>query len=488
MLTSLHRRVLTAIRKHGLFRAGDCAGIAVSGGGDSMALLVLINDLRWELGLRLAVLHFNHRLRGAESDADEEFAAGATRDLLLPFYRESQDVKAAARSKSGNIEEAARQLRYAFFERAAAAGQVTRVATAHTLDDQAETVMGRILRGTGVAGLGAIREIRGLVVRPLLSIERTELREFLVSRGVKWREDATNLDETRLRARLRHSLLPLLKRDYSPRVSVRLAELARLVQAEERFWEALTEDSFRRHAQAGEDSISMEVRDLLLPLGAKDGLPMAQMEAQYALAGRLVTRISRTLAPSCRLSARQINQVLGLASSGESSHRIQLPDGVLVRREFSQIRFSRRPQTESGEAERLPATYEYSVELPARGATLVSVMELGKRYSLKLIDWPGRRGDTIDRPLEVLDADRLGAPLVLRNWRPGDAYRPLGRSTARKLKVTFLGARIPQADRASWPVLTSGGKVAWVKGMPAAHEFAAGSETATGVVIREESL
>src|SRR5580658_1721704 len=164
MLTSLHRRVLTAIRSHGLFHAGDCAGIAVSGGGDSMALLFLMNDLRLELGLRLAVLHFNHRLRGAESDADEEFTVGvAARELSLPFYREAQDMVTVAPGKSRNIEEAARQLRYDFFERVAAAGQVTRVATAHTLDDQAETVLGRILRGTGVAGLGAIREIRGLV-------------------------------------------------------------------------------------------------------------------------------------------------------------------------------------------------------------------------------------------------------------------------------------------------------------------------------------
>jgi tRNA(Ile)-lysidine synthase len=489
MLTSLHRRVLTAIRSHGLFHAGDCAGIAVSGGGDSMALLFLMNDLRLELGLRLAVLHFNHRLRGAESDADEEFTVGvAARELSLPFYREAQDMVTVAPGKSRNIEEAARQLRYDFFERVAAAGQVTRVATAHTLDDQAETVLGRILRGTGVAGLGAIREIRGLVVRPLLGVGRDELREFLVSRGLRWREDATNLDETRLRARLRHSLLPLLARDYASGVSVRLAELARLVQGEERFWGGLVEGCFSTHVRSGRDSISMDARDLLVPLGAKEGSFAAQSDAQHALAGRLVTRIIQALAPSSRLSARQINKVLGLASSGESNDRIQLPDGVLARREFEQIHFSRCAQAEPGETKRSPTAYEYNVELPNRGATSVSVMELGKRYSLKLIDWPPSQGDTIDSPLEVLDAERLRSLLVLRNWWPGDAYRPIGRRAARKVKVMFLAARIPQADRPSWPVLTSGGKVAWVKGMPAAEEFAAGPKSAVGLVIQEESL
>ncbi len=490
MPAPLHRRLLTAIRSSGFFQPGDCAGVAVSGGGDSVALLFLLDELKQQLGLRLAVLHFNHLLRGQESDADEQFTAGLARQLALPFYRQSQDAAAVARGASRNLEETARELRYAFFQRMVAQGLVTRVATAHTLDDQAETVLGRILRGTGLTGLAAVREVRGVVVRPLLTFRRQELRQWLASRGLAWREDATNHDPRRLRSRLRHSLLPLLAREYSPSIPRRLAGLAILAQEDECFWQSLLDDCFRRYAHSTTgNSIQLEASDLLSPLDAIAG-PFSRNPplAQRSLAGRLVVRIVQALAPGGRLGAKHIHRVLELAASGVSGDRLHLPQGVLVRREFGAVIFSlKQPGTpKNKETAELRTAYEYTVELPQQGSASVIIEELGMRYSLNLIDWPLQRGDTIESPMEALDAGLLQAPLVMRSWRPGDAYRPLGRRAVRKLKRMFLAARIPQAQRASWPVLTSQGKLAWVKGMPAAVEFAASPSTTRGLVIREE--
>src|SRR5580704_3109561 len=183
MRSELHNRVLEAIARHGMFRPGDRVGVAVSGGADSVALLRLLVDLRAELGVFLTVLHFNHQLRGAESDADEAFVAALAAQLGIEFVGGREDVAAAAREHRWNLEDAARRLRYAFFRSAligpGGAARLTRVAVAHSADDQAETVLARLVRGTGPAGLAAIYPVMDFVVRPLLEIRRGELREYL---------------------------------------------------------------------------------------------------------------------------------------------------------------------------------------------------------------------------------------------------------------------------------------------------------------------
>ena len=210
-----------------MLRAGDRVGVGVSGGADSVALLRLLEELSAELGIRLAVLHFNHQLRGAESDADESFVAQLAAARGIEFLAGREDVAAAPAGAGWNLEDAARRLRYAFFASAVKAGRVTRVAVAHTADDQAETVLARLVRGTGPAGLASIYPVKGHVVRPLLEIRRSELRSYLTTLGQSWREDASNLDLTRLRARLRHQVLPVLERELQPAIVEHLGRLAK---------------------------------------------------------------------------------------------------------------------------------------------------------------------------------------------------------------------------------------------------------------------
>ena len=199
----IDQRVLATIRRHGMLKPGDVAGVAVSGGADSVALLLLLEGLREALGIRLLVLHFNHELRGEESDEDERFVANLAGTLGIEFIAGRENVAARAKEAGSNLEDAARKCRYAFFEEMAREGRVTRVCVGHTADDQAETVLAKIIRGTGPAGLAGIYPVAGNVVRPQIEIRRAELREFLKGQGQSWREDSSNLDETRLRARRR---------------------------------------------------------------------------------------------------------------------------------------------------------------------------------------------------------------------------------------------------------------------------------------------
>ena len=466
---------------------GDRLGVGVSGGADSVALLRLLCDLQEQLGIRLVVLHFQHRLRGAESAADEEFTAQLAARLGLDFLREEADVAAWAREHRVNLEEAGRLLRTGFFQRAVEQGRVTRVATAHTADDQAETVLAHLLRGTGLAGLAGIHPQAGPVVRPLLEISRAELRAWLASISQPWREDATNADTTRLRARLRHQLLPALARDYQPHIPAQLCRLAELAREEEQFATALAEARFQALAQKRGAAVLLRAADLLAPLPAAL-LPGAA--AQTALARRLVRCAVEAVAGHRRaLTAEHVESVLHLAREPMSGRRVVLPRGVEAARSFDEIVFSAgHPARRRDRAQKhVSMAYSYPVELPERGAFEVIVPAIGRLVRLKVVDWAGRAGDTRSSS-DALDASRLRPPLLLRNWRPGDVFCPRGRRQARKLKELLREARVPAGDRALWPVVESCGTVVWVRGLPAAAACAAGGNTRSALLISEEGL
>ncbi len=284
LVHSLAERVLAHIRREELLHAGDRIGVAVSGGVDSVALLRLILELRSELGIVLSVVHFNHKLRGAESDADQEFVAGLAREHRLEFYCSSGDVAGLAAEQHSGIEATAREMRYEFFRRllggegtsaakaaldsgfdrgaempalsersapkgaAPPKGVLDKVATGHTPDDQAETVLMRLIRGTGMRGLGGIypritvdsdedEEEHGEIIRPLLGIRRRELEQYLCEIKQPWREDATNSDSAFTRNRVRKLILPTLEKEFNPAIVESLSELAEIARDEEDYWE-----------------------------------------------------------------------------------------------------------------------------------------------------------------------------------------------------------------------------------------------------------
>ena len=277
LVHSLAGRALTHIRKQEVLSAGDRVGVAVSGGIDSVALLRLLLELRGELGIVLSVVHFNHRLRGAESDADQEFVWGRAREFELEFFCDGDDTARFAAEEKCSVETAARELRYRFYHRlllgagepqglkpesllelngtselvpfpsVSPTNSLNTICTGHTLDDQAETVLMRVIRGTGLRGLGAIHprlavedesgELCGEIVRPLLGFRRAELEAYLRKIGQSWREDASNSDNRFTRNRVRHSLLPLIEREFNPSVAENLSELAEIARGEEDYWD-----------------------------------------------------------------------------------------------------------------------------------------------------------------------------------------------------------------------------------------------------------
>ena len=498
MRVPLEQSVLANIQSSRMLAAGNRVGVAVSGGADSVALLRLLDRLRDDLGITLAVVHFNHDLRGAESEGDAAFVAELAQALKLEFVAARADVQAEAVREGWNLEDAGRRLRYRYFDRIVGEGRATHIAVAHTADDQGETVLAHLIRGTGPTGLGGIHPVAGAIVRPLLGTRREILREYLRANGQTWREDSSNRDVRRTRARIREQLLPVLERDFSGAIVRHLSELARLAREEGNFWDALVEAQFQVLAKGGEDGIRVAVDDLLTPL--RLGLPHTEslLSPKYnelgplrVLTERLIRRLYEGVRGNRReLGANHVEQVVQLASGSGSGHHVELPGEIIVRRDFGELTFSRRDairaSRNNGTAKEANV-YQYVVSLPLCGTATVSITELGKCFRLKVIDWPVTESDT-KKDANALDADLLRSPLILRNWRPGDAYRPRGRRHERKLKSMFLAGRVPSGDRMVWPVLESGGQVVWARGMPAAEDFRARENTRTGVVIEEEGL
>ena len=500
MPRTLQMRALDSIERHSMIRSGDRIGVAVSGGADSVALLRLLAELRARLGIQLFVLHFHHQLRGADADEDESFVAQLARGHRFDFLADRADVAGEARREGWNLEDAGRRLRYEFFASVVSSHALNRVAVAHTANDQAETVLAHLLRGTGPAGLAGIYPVAGSIIRPLLDIGREELREYLLALNQPWREDATNLDTTRTRSRIRHKLLPFLQREFEPATVTHLARVAGLAREEEMFWHALEDERFvALTAREPSGGVSLSVADLLSPIpffpaaGGESSYPReAAVQPALALTRRLVRRIFLELRGGRQqFTARHVEDVLHLATKSQSGARIELP-GVHVERRFDRLVFLRA--TGGGRTEKKATLdsraleFEYTIAHPGLSESAhVVVPEIRRQFTLKVIDWTSVSRET-SKGRETLDLDRLRWPLILRNWRPGDSYRPHRRLRVRKLKRMLLESRVPKSDRTSWPVLTSAGSLVWALGFPIADEFAAGSGTRAGVVIVEDKL
>jgi tRNA(Ile)-lysidine synthase len=491
--STLSQQLLRHIQAEKFLQAGDRVGVAVSGGADSVALLLLLLELREKLGIVFSVVHFNHKLRGKASDADEKFVAELAAKHGLELHSASLEVAKKAKKERANLEDAARRARYDYFRSLAESGACTRIAVAHTADDQAETVLAHLLRGTGLAGLGGIHPVADPVVRPLLTARRSELRAYLRHKKQNWREDLTNRDTKRMRARIRSKLLPLLAKQFQPAIVEHLATLAELAREDEAALQSHAESRVLALAKETEGTVRIPASDIAGLKSASRSLQETNRENEQiaitsaAIRKRMIRRITANIKPRAgQLGANHVEAVLELARSGQSGSSLSLPGGVEVRRERDTLVFRAAENAEGGSGRHAAREYAYNIDL-AGGSQNVKVPELGCVFRLRVIDWPPQRGET-NSGEKVLDRDRLRSPLVLRNWRPGDRLRPFGHQNAHKLKRLLNEKRISRWERDGWPVLTSGGVLVWARGFPVAAEFARTERTRTGIVIVEEQL
>ncbi len=467
------RQLIEYLEDCSWLRPGMKLGVGVSGGADSVALLRLLLQLRAERGFVLLVVHFNHKLRGRASDIDEHFVEKLAKKHGLEFVVGHEDIGAKTKRERGNLEDVARRARYAFFEKLKAEGRVVKIAVAHTADDQAETVLAHILRGTGLSGLRGIHAETGVVFRPLLEVRRGELRKYLKALKQTWREDKTNLDIKRMRARIRQRLLPMLEKNFNSGVVQHLCQLAELAGEDEDFLEAHAAEWMSRLTQQKGNEVTVKLADLL--------------PAPNAVRTRILRgTVARVKTRGGQLSKEHVEALIKLATQGHSGKTMQLPGRIEVRRERELLRFRAMPMNGGLPKKNTLQNYEYNIDLQG-GTAELRLVELSCLLRFREIDWPAEGRET-RLTGTVLDRSRLRTPLIVRNWRAGDAMRPLGHQRAHSLARLLNELSVSRWDKPKWPVLTSGEKLVWTRGLRESLEFAVGPETRRAVVIVEEPI
>jgi len=452
--------LLASARKLGTIVAGDRVLAACSGGPDSVALVALLLKLREEMPLEVHLAHFNHRLRDG-ADEDERFVCDLARRWVLPFVSEGADVRSHAARKKLNLEEAGRNLRYDFLRRAATRVGATKIATGHTMTDQAETVLMRLMRGTGLSGLAGIAAVVAgkpcPIVRPLLGIAGSDLRAWLAAEGIPYREDPSNLDRRFLRNRIRAELLPELECRYEPRTVAHLARLAAIAGEEDELLGAFVRE-------LADEFIVRKGRDAFLDLKT---LPLILP----ALARRIAREYLRELQGDLRdISYEDVGSLLSLGEGKD----LPLRKGLVLRREGGLV----------GRRKVRPPLKAYEILWDGRGEVVVAAAGMVFRGTRRQAEAGRSSFKNDDRTGVDLDPVKLVFPLVIRNRRPGDLYRPLGSPGRKKLKEILRAKGVPVAGRDRLPVFLSRGEIVWAPGLPVAEKHKVTGTTETVFSIR----
>ena len=448
---AIDSEVLTFIQSHKLLAPGDRVLVAVSGGPDSVALLHLLYDLREELELRLEVAHLQHGIRGAEAQEDARFVAELAQKLGLPFHLKEvnlRQIKSAA--GKGNLEALARAERYRFFEAVARERNLGKIATAHTQDDQAETVLMWLLRGSGLKGLGGMPPTHQLdgtniesascpvVIRPLLGVSRTEIEEYLNERHLTFRLDRSNQDLSFLRNWIRLKLIPQLKEKMDRNLPSRLAQQAELIREEDDLLDALA---------------NAAINEIRTAEGMNRGSLLKHSKAMQRRLLRLW--IEATRGHLRGLDFQHIEALLDLIADGPPQGRLSIPGGWQLVKEYETLRLEKQSRRMGQQC----ACYSYALQI---GEDL-HIHEAGLMIQTRAISLPlPSLPDNLTEA--VFDVASLAADLTLRNFRHGDRFQPLGMAGHKKVKELFIEKKLPLVVRASLPLLLLGDEVIWIPG------------------------
>ncbi len=440
------------ISDYRMLAPGDLCIVAVSGGPDSVCLLHILYELRQELEIGLVVAHFNHGLRGTEDEAETQFVREIASSMALPF--ETEKASSLLEGGPSSIEERARNARYAFLEKLRDRLHAQKIAIGHHLDDQAETVLMRLLRGSGPSGLTGIPPCRGnTIIRPLIDLKREDIESYLKARNLPYVTDSSNLQTNYLRNKIRLELLPLLH-EYQPRLTEHLGQLAHILRGENEYLEDQAEDWVVRHTEENGKG------DFLIPIGPLTDLPSP-------IRNRVVRHLLKKAGKNLRSIDRgHIESVVMLAKSRNSQGTLNLPNGLAVKRIYDKLAFT------AGETER-PREFHYQLDglgtydLEAIGRS-ITLVEMERDVDLNVQDhqWTA-----------YLDADKIQYPLILRNFEPGDRFVPLGMRGHKKVKDFFIDLKIPSEARAMTPLLLSRDALVWVCGLRIDDRFKVTSKT-----------
>ncbi len=458
-MTDMLEKVKQTIKKHQLLSAGDTVLVALSGGADSVCLLDCLLALSNTLSISVCAAHVNHGLRGEDSDGDEAFVSELCEKRGVPLFVKRCDIRAMAKKTKTGIEEAGRNARYAFFKELMEKGNIKVVATAHHADDNVETVLMRLIRGTGPMGLGGIAYKNGEIIRPFLDVTREEIENYVKLNGLAYRTDASNCDTVYTRNRVRHTLIPLIIEQFNPAFSQTFADNIRLYASCGSYIKEETRKLFEKTAQ------------IKMPACFGFSVDALLNENEFLVSAMLHSLLYEHL---CRAEISEFHVQNVLALLGENKGPVSLPGGVVAEVCDRVLYLHKNEKTEK---------FVHPVII---GENFL-VEETGHFFTASFVDSPVKTTkNTI-----CLDAGLLsGKTLCVRNRREGDVFYPSGMEGSKKLQDFFVDSKVPRFLRDSVPIITADDEIVWIAGFRADRRFLASStsESVLQMTIHKEGL
>jgi tRNA(Ile)-lysidine synthase len=466
MMTPFLKNIEQALKE--LIATDDKVLVGVSGGADSIALLHVLHNFSHIQNYSLIVAHINHMARGKDSDVDAGFVESVAEKLKLPFYLKKIDVGVERLKLQTSFQDAARIIRYQFFEETLQSVGGNKIALGHTSDDHVETILINIIRGTGLKGLAGIPQVRNCIVRPFLEFYRKDLEIYLKENDLSFREDSSNLDKKYLRNRIRHELIPHLE-TYNPGIKKCLQEMSGIVRVEDSLLSQTTRDIFKQKlSKDNEKNIIWKTEDF--------------QSYPIALRQRLVREIfSHITGDMQAITAHHVQQIINLFNSPKAGKALNIPRGVTVTCSYDSVLFSK---IKDGICENellvtqiaIPGTTELlkgpirSVKTQIIAGTLeVSSLETERQA--------------------FFDLEKTGLGIQMRFFRAGDRFCPLGMTGSKKLKSFFIDQKVPQSMRSHIPILTNADDdIIWVYGQRISHHYRVTNKTEKVLFIEGDKV
>ena len=469
-MDALHlvNQIYQYIQEYKLILPEDKVVLGVSGGGDSIALLHILYEIRARLKMQLIVAHLDHQLRAGESEEDLTFVRSQAQALGLPFVEGKEDVKMFSESEGLSLEDAARRVRYDFLRSVAVSHQAQKIAVGHTKEDQAETLLLRLMRGTGMQGLGGMRPSRPLepvtLIRPLLETSKEMLRSYLNERNLTWREDSSNQEIFPTRNKVRKLLIPFLEKEFNPKILDELFHLSQILGVDHEYLQRETLKVFRELVRPAGKTLSFSIDSF--------------KDLDLAIQRRLIREIFCALVPDGNLSYQHVENVLSFLKSSQSGRGIILPKGVEGWREFDQFFAGKRELKNVLNSELIQVPGEKVMEgkrvqfkIGICRRSVKDIPPLAQSESSLVQTWGLLSEGRAVEYCEYFSADKIEDSVVIRSRQAGDLYDPIGLGSFKAVKEIFIDEKVPLSFRKQIPIFVSGKKIFWIGGYRISESF-----------------
>lgn len=456
----MREKVKSNIEKYKLIEEFDKVVIGVSGGHDSMALLYVLKSLKSEFNFEIIIAHINHGVRGKEADNDEEYVEKIAKSLDIPFYSFKANMDEYAKIHKLTSEEAGREIRYEFFRNILKKERANKIAVAHNKDDQAETLLMRFMRGTGVDGLRGMEFKTREVIRPILNINRSEIEEYCMELEITPRLDKTNLMPIYGRNKVRLELIPFIKNTFNNGIINTLFRTSEIMKTDSDFLNEYTEEKFK-------DSIK-ESRKIRLVLDIEKVKSL-----HIAIKTRVIRRSIEEINSNLKgIERKHIIDIIQLIDIGKTGKKINIINNIIVKISYDDLIFEINDKTTD-------ISFNYKLDLD----NTLDIYELGSKIKARIYSKKNMEIDFNNKLVKCFDYDNIKSGIYVRNRKNGDKFIPLGMNGSKKLKDFFIDEKISKEEREKIPLVLDGDEIIWVVGYRISEKYKVGSSTKNVLVL-----